>query len=251
MAILFPGMDTLVGVVILLGSPALGYIILRCISVSSKNWEGWKRLAGGTVLGVGWSGGIFYVFQPLAQTNVSVSLAVEYFGYAGMGLFFLTAILSLTNRIVIARALAHYFPREQSAHTSAMESAVPYGRAYAQLSYKPSQLRAPASRAEKPLEDPLVESGEDVLALLKEENFDAEEKTNQREKESRREKGGELTSDILDESEHVHVKRKRAPMEDLGELAGFEETLAQLKRDLKDFNEDVTRPAPRRGKKHE
>jgi hypothetical protein len=246
MAVFFPGMDTIVGAIILLGSPAIGYIILRCISVSSKYWEGWKRLAGGTALGIGWSGGIFYVFQPLAQTNVSVPLVVEYFGYAGMGLFFLTALLSLTNRLVIARALAHYFPREHAARASpTMESAVPYGRAYAQLSYKPSQLRAPPSRAEKPLEEPLVESGEDVLALLKEENFEAEEKTN------RRNKGGELTADILDESERVHGKRKHAPMDDLGELAGFEETLAQLKRDLKDFNEDVTRPATRRGKNHE
>lgn len=245
MAILFPSLDSAIGILFMVGSPGIGYVILRCVVISSKYWKGWKRLVGASTLGAGWFGGIFYIFNPLIHAGAAIPLLIENFAYAGMGLFLLTAIASLTNRLIIARALANYFPRAgKNAPSPAFESAVPYGRGYNEMTYKPSQLRAPPSRVEKTFEQPVMEKGEDVLALLKEENFEQGKKKHKPFTSGEwKPEGGEEEIEE-EENEHVNV-RKHTPMEDLGEFEGFEETLAQLKRDLKDFNENVAGPTKR------
>jgi len=240
------GIGLVGGVILLLGSPSIGYIILRCVSVSSAQWQGWKRMMAAAFVGGGWWAGNFIIMNPLLPT-LTVTRFVEYTAYLGGGLFMLTTLTSLTNRFVISRALQRYeltHARATSAYSSEKmdktEGAVPYGRAYGELSYKASQLRAPSTTFEKTLEEPMIEKGEDVLQLLKDENFQPPQL---KPFESGEWKAGE----------EEPKTRPRAPMRNLGELEGFEETLAQLQRDLKDFNENVTgtRSTKHGGKKHE
>jgi hypothetical protein len=189
-------------------------------------------MAAATMLGGGWWAGNYVFMTPLFPTLTIIQF-VEYAAYLGSGLFLLTTITSLANRLIIARALRHY--GLVNVHTAAKasttqargEEPVPYGRAYGELSYKASQLRTPTTKLEKTLEEPTIEKGEDVLQLLKEENFQPK---HQKPFESGEWKAGE----------EEQKPRTQAPMRDLGEFEGFEETLAQLQRDLKDFNENVS-----------
>ncbi len=241
MALFFPLLDMALGFLLLAGSPGIGYVVLRCIIISSKYWQGWKRLLAASMIGGVWSFSIFAILSPLMQTeaNVNVNVLVDYFAYAGIGLFALTTIASLSNRLIISRALASYFPAQPAENATAP---LPRENAVGQMMYKPSQLRAASSKTPPAFSEPTLEN--DVLALLKEENFDANRK-----KAKKVSRGtDEISADNPEDKEDQRVNtRKRAPMEDMGEFAGFEETLTQLKRDLKDFNENVARPTKRRG----
>ncbi len=240
MALFFPLLDTGLGLLLLLGSPGIGYIILRCVIISSQYWQGWKRLLVASIIGGGWSYSIFSIVTPLMQTNVSVNILVDYFAYAGTGLFALTALASLSNRLIISRVLASYFPART---TTGAPAPISNENGVGQMMYKPSQLRAASTKTPLAFAEPTLEN--DVLSLLKEESFEGKKKT----KKVSRDKD-ELVADNPDDLDDAPTReRKRAPMEDLGEFAGFEETLTQLKRDLKDFNENVTRPTTRRATK--
>lgn len=174
MAIFFPALDMILGFLILTGSPGIGYVVLRCVVISSKYWQGWKRLVVASVIGVGWALTIFWIFSPLLQTSVRPSVIAEYFAYAGAGLFFLTALASLTNRLIISRALASYFPRTISTTSSRAPSIPAALRGKEQTIYKPAQLRAHPTNTPSPFQEPTLEN--DVLSLLKQENFDAHQK---------------------------------------------------------------------------
>lgn len=241
MSVLLSGYEWGVGIALLAGSPAIGYIVLRSVSASSKYWQGWKRMAGAALIGGGWWATHAYVFAPLTQSPVSVSTLMQYAAFSGGGLIVFTGVAALTNRLVIARALQSFMVTHSSnageSNANAYESPVPYGRAYGELSYKPSQMRAPASKSSVVLEEPTIEKGEDVLSLLKEENFDA--KKNMKPFQSGEWKAGE---------ENERATGRRAPLRDLGEFEGFDETLAQLQRDLKDFNENVAGPRTKKAR---
>ena len=253
MAVLSPLLDVGIALLFIAGSPSVGYVILRSTIVSSAYWHGWKRLAGATALGGVWSVSVLNVFSPLAQQTISIVQLVDYAAYAGGGLFLLTGLVSVTNRLFISRALSAYFnahPSYANAKSSSSTPASntfkrppihegPSGRAFVDAMYKPSQLRAPVS-APLPAElgEPTLEN--DVLSLLKEENL-----TTQTRAKPKPTSGEVGISDLLGEPRSA----KRSPMQDLGEMAGFEETLAQLQRDLKDFNENVTKTHVRVRKK--
>lgn len=243
MAVFFPALDSILGILLVLGSPGIGYVVLRCVVGSSKYWLGWKRFLAGSLVGFSWSGMIFWIVFPLAQTNVKMSVLVDYFAYAGAGLFALTALASLTNRLILARVLANYFPTTMVSNggnaLSSATSSMPAAKKQNAI-YKPSQLRASNAQQPPAFEEPRLEN--DVLSLLKEENFEG--KKEKKRKISPEEE--ELLAHEPDEDENTPHVRKRSPMQDMGEFAGFEDTLAQLKRDLKDFNENVARPAKRR-----
>ncbi len=249
MAVFFPALDSILGFLLVLGSPGVGYVVLRCVVMSSQYWLGWKRFLAASMVGFSWSGMIFWIVLPLAQTNVKMHVLVEYFAYAGAGLFALTALASLTNRLIFARVLAQYFPATivsmnggNGSHSN--PSIIPSAKKQTMI-YKPSQLRASNAQQSPAYEEPTLEN--DVLSLLKEENFEGK-KEKKRKISSEDE---ELLANEPDEDEESSHTRKRSPMQDMGEFAGFEDTLAQLKRDLKDFNENVAHPAPRRNRSRE
>lgn len=249
MAIFFPALDSILGFLLVLGSPGIGYVVLRCVVVSSKHWLGWKRFLAGSMVGFSWSGMIFWIVLPLAQTNVKMSVLVEYFAYAGAGLFALTALASLTNRLILARVLANYFPVSM-VNSSGGNVSYPNPQTITtakkqNMIYKPAQLRASNSQQTPVFEEPTLEN--DVLSLLKEENFEG--KREKKRKISSEDDG--LLANEPDEDDSSTNTSKRSPMQDMGEFAGFEDTLAQLKRDLKDFNENVARPAKRRNHPNE
>lgn len=241
MAILSTPIDLGAALLFIAGSPSVGYIILRSTIVSSAYWHGWKRLAGASAIGGAWSISVIGIFSPLAQQSISIIPLVDFAAYAGGGLFLLTGLVSVTNRIFLSRALSAYFHMHPSyAHAQDKTNSPtfqrptapdgPSGRAFVDAMYKPSQLRAPVSAPlPRELGEPTLEN--DVLSLLKEENLERPARKN------RSAGSGEIgMNDLLDKP------TRRSPMQDLGEMAGFEETLAQLQRDLKDFNENVTKP---------
>lgn len=250
MAILSSPLDLGVALFFIAGSPSVGYIVLRSTIVSSAYWQGWKRLTGASVIGGAWSISVLGIFSPLAEQSISVIPLVDFAAYAGGGLFLLTGLVSVTNRLFISRALSAYFlahPAYASAPSKSPSPSFqrpvppdgPSGRAFVDAMYKPSQLRAPVSAPlPKELGEPTLEN--DVLSLLKEENI---------ERPTRKRNSAE--SGEIDMNALLDKPARRSPMQDLGEMAGFEETLAQLQRDLKDFNENVTAPRAHRRKKNE
>ena len=223
MAFLFPGFDVVLGFLALLGSPSLGYVVLRSASASSSSWNAWKRLVGGGVIGIGWLGIVFILLLPMLPTPIFPSQLAEFAGVAGIGLFLLTGMTGLVTRTILHPALLEGIPGR--APFPAMKEETMGKQNPSPSLYKPSQLRAkmpPASSpARETMEAPVLEN--DVLSLLKEEN-EAEQQTPQK----------------------APSPPKMAPMGQLSDFGGFDETLAQLKRDLKEFNESVSSPHSRK-----
>ncbi len=244
MTVLSPLLDSIGGIFFLLGSPSLGYLVLRSVFASSSKWKGWKRLGFSVLIGGGWSlllGIIF--FPPHANERIFPSQLAEFFWVSGMGFILFTGIVSLVNRGIWNRLIHPWQPVALSASPAETKPAPvatpkpvqPVDTNITTLSsenlpesfsskegrvYKPSQLKT--RQAEKRetrgvQSQPLGEEG-DALELLREEQA--------------REGPPSPTNQAL-------KPERRLPMSELSEFSGFEETLAQLKRDLKDFNESV------------
>lgn len=262
MALFFPVLDWAVAAAWVVGSPALGYIVLRTAWPSSQTWNGPARAAASVMLGVSWSFLALTALAPGVANSVSLSpnQIAEFAGALGMGIILLTLLASLLTRFVWYRFVSPWNPGlmtpaafSDSANEKSFSPRVPpisstnmrstpalrapvieteSSLAQSQSAptparvYKPSQLKLPPARSEtqpvnasapkKYSPPPAGSSGsdEEVLGLLRDEAAS---------------EGKTIARSVISE-EH------RAPLSNLGEFAGFDATLIQLKRDLKDFN---------------
>ncbi len=215
------------GIMVVIGSPSLGYVVLRCISPLSPLWKAWKRFAASLGIGAGIGiVGLLIVFPVFTNPTASERI-MEYAAIGGIGLFILTGMVSIFFRMMVHPALSSNPQPESVSATQSFVAPSAKKQTPAPL-YKLSQVRAnvPIPKNKPALEEPTLEN--DVLALLKQEESEAN------------------PSPRTQSSKQVPPERVRRPMSELSDFGGFDETLAQLKRDLKDFNESVSAPT----KKH-
>jgi hypothetical protein len=187
---------------------------------------GWKRTGAGFLLGAGWSIAVVGTFSPtLGSSSFPLAALVEFFGFMGLGLILLMGITALSTRVA-HRVLVHGMSVPQAmtqtpSCTSEREESRMDSRENNPSKGKPSAKPLPAYTKTVPasvMEEPVLEN--DVMSVLREE-----------ENSKRPTQRGQAPE--LDEP--------KSPMSELNDFAGFEDTLAQLKRDLKDFNESMNK----------
>jgi hypothetical protein len=217
MAILSPVGDLVLAGLGILGSPAIGYIVVRTAIASSSEWKGWKRLLVSLAVGIGWVSLLLGVVSPIGQTTVSVLQLAEIGFIAGMGGILLVGLVAAATRL--SHCLLHFKTSVGVVHTAPKVSpqetakAVPKKKTTKPVLAAPEKQEAGAER----LEAPVIEN--DILDLLKEETSDRLEKKKMQQKPP--------------------VERIEEDLSKTAEELGFEDTIAQLKRDLKEFNESV------------
>ena len=182
----------------------------------------------GSLIGMGWSLAVVGTFAP-TQSNNSFPLAalVEFFGYMGMGLILVMGITALSTRVA-HRVLVHGMSVSEAVTQSpprrsgAFEYKEPIEKNT--LAEKKSP-RTPAYAKTVPssvIEEPVLEN--DVLSVLRDE---------------------EGSKKPTKKTQTPEEDTPKSPMSELNDFAGFEDTLAQLKRDLKDFNETMSKTHPK------
>lgn len=219
-----PIADAGLALVFILGSISVGYAGARWIYPPVKSWKGWKRVLLGSGIGIIWSILVVSTFSGTTQTFPIAAFA-EFFAFMGMGLILIMGISALAARVAhgvlvhglsVSSAVVRTLPknnqptqpmpqREFAANTPSM--------------IKPAALRAPPDSKTLPrsvMEEPVLEN--DVMGMLR----DEEEAKSPPEKSQ-------------------SAPTPSAPMSELGDFVGFEDTLAQLKRDLKDFNDSMNK----------
>ncbi|MEK6970668.1 MAG: hypothetical protein AABW68_03145 [archaeon] len=229
MALFTPIADAGMALVFILGSVSIGYTGARWIYPPLVSWKGWRRVGVGSLLGVAWSVSVIGVFIPAAD-GISFPLPsfVEFFGFMALGFLFLMGIATfswwITHRVLVhgmmipspARTSFNGEMEEDATSSLDKNSTFPV-KPIASRSFSGTKNPAPV------MEDPVVEN--DFLSLLKEENT------------------GKRSNAPIPKTPPPAV----SPMSQLDDFAGFEDTLAQLKRDLKDFNENMNQTRTRRG----
>lgn len=226
MTLFSPVADAGLALVLILGSISIGYTGLRWIYPPLKSWKGWKRMAVGSLIGMGWSIAVVGTFSPTqASTTFPLAALVEFFGFMGMGLILVMGITALSTRVA-HRVLIHGMSVPQAMTQNPLRENNSERSFNAQLEKNQNQSpeknnpRAPYAKIvpASAMEEPVLEN--DVMSILRD-----EEKSK---KPARKNQTPELDE-------------PKSPMSELNDFAGFEDTLAQLKRDLKDFNESMSK----------
>ncbi len=230
MTLFSPVADAGLALLLIFGSISIGYTGIRWIYPPLKSWKGWKRMVAGGLIGMGWSIAVVGTFAP-TQNSDSFPLAalVEFFGFMGMGLILVMGLTALSTRVA-HRVLVHGMSVTQAV-TQSPPRTKEEGRSFEKLNQSEKTISmeknnprityaktVPASV----MEEPVLEN--DVMSVLRDE-------------EESKKPSQKVRTPPADEP--------KSPMSELNDFAGFEDTLAQLKRDLKDFNESMSKTHPR------
>lgn len=245
MALVSSLLDPILGTLLLVGSPTLGYITLRSAFSTAPSWVTWKRLAASGTIGIAWS--VLLIVTVLVQGEISTPERwAESTALWAVLLTLFVVAARLSTRALVRAGILSATPLVQPNPTPSTPSraprkdyTVPTTPRPVMETYKPSQLRAnlppekPVVNAplphEKELEAPVLEN--DVMDLLRE----------------GRPVKKKPKKEAIDFDTEENASPKQSPMSELSDFAGFEDTLAQLKKDLKDFNESVRTAKPKRG----
>ncbi|MFH0970713.1 MAG: hypothetical protein V1776_04620 [Candidatus Diapherotrites archaeon] len=216
MSLISPVLDLVIGAILVIGSLSVGYGGFRWMYPPSRFWKGWKRVGAGGIIGIVWSVLLIIVLLPAVNsTNESVSLIMEFSAWSGIGLVFLFGCTAAATRVV-HRMVSHQPFASSIPHPSSFPS-----RFHSNVQ-KPSQIRPSQKQIteDRTIELPTIEN--DVMDMLK------ETKTN--------------TLYSPSKGNHAFPLEETAPRSpDFGDFSGFEDTLVQLQRDLKEFNENVSK----------
>lgn len=224
MTLFSPIADVGLALVLILGSISIGYTGIRWIYPPLKSWKGWKRMAAGALIGMSWSIAVVGTFAP-TQTSTTFPLAalVEFFGFMGMGLILVMGITALSTRVA-HRVLVHGMSVPQAmtqTPSRGEESERSYNAQLGKNQPEKNNPRTPTYAKTVPasvMEEPVLEN--DVMSVLRDE---------------------EESKKPAKKAQAIELDEPKSPMSELNDFAGFEDTLAQLKRDLKDFNESMSK----------
>ncbi|MEK6902722.1 MAG: hypothetical protein AABX02_04010 [archaeon] len=225
-----PVFDLALALLVVVGSPSLGYILIRFAFPFTSTWLGWKRAVTAGIVGIGWSVLLIVIALPAVQgEKISPALIGEWAWWGGLGIMGV-AFLSRGVVHMSMRGLARptFSGAEAPMHEKTNVSSKSNRPAQNEWSeektpvYKPSQIRPSMNTNPKEeMDEPILEN--DVLELLKEEKPESNKGTSSENEES------------------------NPQLVEFGRAESFEDTLEQLKRDLKDFNESMTQSPHKKG----
>jgi hypothetical protein len=151
------------------------------------------------------------------RVTIPISLLAEFFAYAGLGLILVMGIATVAARVV---HITVQRTGQMQEGISAQTLHPPLFTSPKMEIYKPSQLRTASGKKttdSASMEEPVLEN--DAMDILRAES-DSQKRT-------------------IKKGQTPAQPPTHAPMSELSDFSGFENTLAQLKRDLKDFNESM------------
>ena len=224
MTVLSPILGGALALLLLAGSPSFGYILIRFAFPFTSNWLGWKRALVAGVVGLVWSAMLIVVLLPALQGEMISSQSIgEWAWWGGLGILII-ALITRGAVFVSLRGLSHPAMMENAvANATNYSPSKKFQSEESVAVYKPSQIR-PSMVKQTPqsqMEEPILEN--DVLDLLKEEA--PEQAPTEREEQ--------LSA--------------QPQMVEFGTSENFEDTLEQLKKDLKDFNESMNKKPSKKG----
>lgn len=229
MTVLSPIIGGAVALLLLIGSPSFGYILIRFAFPFTSNWLGWRRAIAAGMVGLAWSGMLIVALLPALQgESISPQSIGEWVWWGGLGIL----IIALITRGAVhfsLRGLSHpsMVGNSPSGPSSNRSSEMRFDKEESAPMYKPSQIRPSVVKQslQNQMEEPILEN--DVLDLLKEES------------PAKQPARSSIREDAHSSSQMV----------EFGTSENFEDTLEQLKRDLKDFNESMSSKPSKKGDK--